>query len=424
MKLYFSGISGVAIGPLALMAVDAGYEVVGSDLKHSSFFDNLESRGAQVNEGQDGSFIQSVHEKAPIDWFVMTAALPDDHPELEFARSNNIRISKRDELINQILDDKSLNLLAVAGTHGKTTTTAMLVWLFKQFDIPISYSVGTTLSFGPSAQYQENSQYFVYEADEFDRNFLKFTPYSSIITTIDFDHPDTYADDEDYNQAFADFAESTAEQVFLYDTDSTKLPQFILDECSIVAQDDDRLSELTLPGAHNRHNALLATEMFTAIHPELDEEDVITAVNSFPGSHRRFERIADNLYSDYAHHPNEIKAMIQMGQELSSHIVIVYQPHQNKRQMEIMQQGGYGETFEGAHSVYWLPTYISRETSDDVIDPQTLGVSSSSTDSITYTQMNEEFKSTIENELKDGALVIAMSAGDLDGWIRSEFART
>lgn len=422
MKLYFSGISGVAIGPLALMALDAGYEVVGSDLKSSSFFDELEARGTQVNEGQDGSFIKKIHEESTIDWFVMTAALPDDHPELQFARKHGIRVSKRDELINQILSDKNLKLLAVSGTHGKTTTTAMLIWLFKQFDIPLSYSVGTTLSYGPSAHYSNRSSFFVYEADEFDRNFLKFTPHSAIITNIDFDHPDTYADDEDYNQAFADFAESTEGAVFVYDQDSAKLPQFVIDECEVVSMNDVRLMDIKLPGAHNRHNGLLAAELFEAHHPELEWADIIDALNTFPGSHRRFERVADNLYTDYAHHPTEIRAMIQMAQELSSHIVVVYQPHQNKRQIEILEQGGYGDAFEGAHSVYWLPTFISRESSENTLSSDEIIASSSSADIISQHTMDQSLRESINTQLQDGALVIAMSAGDLDTWIRNSFS--
>ena len=168
MNIYFSGIGGVGIGPLAMLALDAGYAVGGSDIKESDMTKLLSQRGANVRIGQDGSQIKSEHNKYPIDWLVHSSALADDHPELKFARDNKIRTSKRDEFINIILKEKNLSMLAVAGTHGKTTTTGMLIWLFKSLNIPFSYSVGTTLTFGPPAQYQNGSEYFVYECDEFD----------------------------------------------------------------------------------------------------------------------------------------------------------------------------------------------------------------------------------------------------------------
>ena len=212
MHVYFSGIGGAGLGPLALLARDCGYEVSGSDQSESSFTQKLVDVGIEIYVGeQDGSQIERVHSKSKIDWLVYTAALPNDHPELNYARKQNIRITKRDEFINHVISDKKLQLIAVSGTHGKTTTSAMLVWLFKQLDIPLSYQVGTNLPWGPSAQYDPNTQYFVYEADEYDRNMLHFHPHASIIVSLDYDHPDTYPTRDNYNAAFRDFAEQSTE---------------------------------------------------------------------------------------------------------------------------------------------------------------------------------------------------------------------
>lgn len=421
MKIYFSGINGVGIGPLALMAHDAGYEVCGSDLSEGAFSDELIRRGCEISIGQSGSEIAVAHEVGTIDWFVMTAALPREHPELMYAREHDIRVSKRDGLINHILEDKSLKLLAISGTHGKTTTTAMMIWLFRWFDIPLSYSVGTTLSFGPSARYEQRSQFFAYEADEFDRNFLKFNPFSSIVTTIDFDHPDTYADQEAYDQAFADFIEATEGATFAYQHDIDRLPAHALDEAVGLDEHDDNLAHITLPGEHNRHNALLTMSQFYSLFPELEQEDILGAINEFPGSHRRFEKIQDNLYSDYAHHPSEITAMIQMAHELSNEVVIIYQPHQNKRQLEIMESGGYGECFDGATKVFWLPTYLSREGEEEILSPEKLIASTHDQTIFQTADMNESLKTHIKNAIQNSSLVIAMSAGSLDSWIRDEF---
>jgi len=182
MNIYFSGLGGVGIGPLVEIARDAGHTIMGSDLTDSLITKELRSQGVMVNIGQDGSFLQKSHTVTPIDWFVYTSALPDDHAELLLARELGIRMSKRDEFLAYILQEKDLKLIAIAGTHGKTTTTGMMVWLMKQLGLPVSYSVGTTISFGPSGQFDPKSEYFIYECDEYDRNFLNFHPYLSLIT--------------------------------------------------------------------------------------------------------------------------------------------------------------------------------------------------------------------------------------------------
>src|SRR3989344_3166337 len=132
MHIYFSGIGGSGIGPLALIAKQAGYEVSGSDAQDSSYIKYLTSQGiTDIHVGQSKEQITAVHTSNPIDWLVYSSALPKtnpNHPELVFAKQNGIRSSKRDELLNQIITDKQLKLIAVAGTHGKTTTTAMVKW--------------------------------------------------------------------------------------------------------------------------------------------------------------------------------------------------------------------------------------------------------------------------------------------------------
>ena len=193
MNVYFSGISGTGIGPLAELAQDAGYSVFGSDLAPGAISAALEERKINVSYGeQSGDFLQKVIEENGIDWFVYTSALPEDNAELKLARESGIKCTKRDEFLADLVDRKGLKMIAVAGTHGKTTTTAMIIWALKQLGIPASYLVGTTLSWDDSGKYQPESQYFIYEADEYDRNFLMYHPYISAITCIDYDHPDIY----------------------------------------------------------------------------------------------------------------------------------------------------------------------------------------------------------------------------------------
>ena len=162
MNIYFSGIGGVGIGPLAEIANDAGYNVTGSDVEESLMTKQLSQKNIRINLNQDGKYLESEHNKHPFDWFVYTSALPTEHTELLMAKKLGIRTVKRDELLSFIIKDKNLKLISVAGTHGKTTTTGMLVWTMQQLNIPVSYSVGTTLSFGPSGKFNPDSEYFIY----------------------------------------------------------------------------------------------------------------------------------------------------------------------------------------------------------------------------------------------------------------------
>lgn len=165
MNIYISGISGTGMGPLALMAHQAGENVTGSDRAEGAISPELKEAEIEYFVGeQDGSYIAETHAKTPIDWFVYTSALPKDHPELKFAEENGIKATKRDELIAYLVEKLGLKMIAVAGTHGKTTTTSMLVWAAKKLGIKAAYLVGTTLNFAPSGSYQPGDEYFIYGA--------------------------------------------------------------------------------------------------------------------------------------------------------------------------------------------------------------------------------------------------------------------
>ena len=412
MNIYFSGIGGVGLGPLAEIALDAGYLVSGSDPKESLMTRQMAERGVQISLDQSGSFLELAHEHQPIDWFVYTSALPADHPELLAAKRLGIKSSKRDELIAHIIQDKDLKLIAVAGTHGKTTTTSLLVWTFKQLGIPVSYSVGTTMSFGPSGQYDPKSQYFIYECDEYDRNFLHFQPHLAIVPSISYDHPDTYPTEDDYKSAFRQFLhQSKASILWQQDADYIATRE----STAWCLQGDEQLT-LELKGAHNRRNATLVLKALE----RLETGDTLAnrdAVNSFPGVDRRFERLAENLYSDYAVHPREIAATIEMARELNDTVVTVYEPHQNVRQYEI--RADYTDCFEQASETYWLPTYLTRERPGlHVLTPAELTQGITNYSSVQFAELNDELWQAITNARDNGALVLCMGAGTIDSWVR------
>lgn len=415
MNIYFSGLGGVGVGPLVEIARDAGHRVMGSDLADGLVTHELREQGIVVNIGQDGAFLQACHNDQPIDWFVYTAALPADHPELLLAKQLGIRTAKRDELLAHIIKEKHLKLIAIAGTHGKTTTTGMMVWALKQLGVPISYSVGTTISFGSSGQYDPDSEFFIYECDEYDRNFLHFTPHLSLLTSVDYDHPDTYPTEQEYTEAFAEFIASS-DHTILWKADSDYLHN--VPEHSWVLHDT---MPLALAGEHNRRNGTLVAKAIEYLGLA-DATQASAAINGFPGTDRRFERLADHLYSDYGHHPKEIAATLQMAREVSDQVILVYQPHQNRRQHRIQKE--YIDQFELAEKVYWLPTYLSREDPlEDILTPEELIENITNKSEIRVAELNDELWHLLEIARHEGKLVLCMGAGSIDGWLRAHLAR-
>jgi UDP-N-acetylmuramate--alanine ligase len=403
MKVYFSGISGTGIGPLAEFAQDAGFEVFGSDLQRGAISPELESRNIEVSYGpQDGSFFQKKLNEGGIDWFVYTSALPKDHAELTLAQNLGIKCTKRDEFIAEIIRQKNLKMLAVAGTHGKTTTTSILIWTMLQLNIPVSYLVGSTLGWAKSGIFDEKSEYFVYEADEYDKNFLAYHPYISAITTVDYDHPDIYPTREDYNAAFEKF-ENQSENVVKNTTVD---------------------SRITLVGELRRQDASVALEVLKQI-TGLGDDIIIHEINRFPGVGRRFEKIADGAYSDYGHHPEEIKATVKMALELKERenyegLAVIYQPHQNTRQHKIKEL--YKDAFIGVDKLFWLPTYLTREDPNlPIISPREFfGYIDNPTVAV-EAEANDALAATVRELIEKKWLVVLITAGPADTWFRNIF---
>jgi UDP-N-acetylmuramate--alanine ligase len=425
MHIYFSGIGGTAIGPLALIAKQAGYQVSGSDKRSSGYIDYLKSQGiSNITIGQNTASIAAVHADTPIDWLVYSSAVSienPDHPELVFAREHGIKATKRDELLNQIISDHDLKLIAIAGTHGKTTTTAMVVWLFKQLAIPISYSVGAKISFGDMGQFEQSSEYFVYECDEFDRNFLAFHPYLSLITGIAYDHHEVFPTEADYQQAYVEFLDQSQQKI-LWNNDKSNIKLEDDGNVLVLNKSSDEIQKLTLPGIVNRENAFLAVKAVQQLSGQT-ETNLYNIVNRFPGLSRRFEKIADNIYSDYAHTPEKIAGCLQRAHELSDDIVVVYEPLTNRRQHYI--KDAYKTLFTGVKKLYWVHSYQTRE------DPQQLVLSPA--ELIRYmdnqqiaeaSELNQTLHEKIAAHRQAGDIIVCLSGGgggSLDEWIRQEF---
>lgn len=404
MKIFISGICGTGMGPLALIAHSAGIEVVGSDLAEGAVFSELTTAGIPVHIGsQDGNFLRT--HLSTVDWFIYTSALAPNHPELLLARQASLKISKRDEFINFLIQKFQLKLIAIAGTHGKTTTTSMIIFTAVKFNLPVSYLVGTTLPQLPSGIYHSGDRYLVYEADEYDRNFLHFHPWLAVIPTISYDHSNIYPTLQSYQSAFVKFKQQS---------------QQVLENPTVD-------SRLTLVGPARRLNATLAKQAILKIEPTLSELDVINVLNQFPGANRRFERLADGIYSDYAHHPKEISATLEMAEEEAKKyhkkgIIVIYQPHQNTRQHQIFTQ--YHDIFNKVTKLFWLPTFLTREDpSLSLLSPEDFIHTLDHPSLATPANLNQTLADQLKAYQSAGYLIILMTAGPADSWFRRLFAR-
>ena len=426
MHIYFSGIGGTGIGPLALIAKQAGYEVSGSDKQESDYVAYLRGKGLSITVGQTSEHIEALHAEQPIDWLVYSSALPKEnpqHPELIAASHLGIRQSKRDDFLNHLLQEKSLKLIAIAGTHGKTTTTAMTVWLMKQLGIPVSYSVGAKLSFGDMGEYDPKAEYFVYEADEYDRNFLSFTPHIAIISGIAYDHPDTYPTPEDYKQAFVTFLCGVGEnggEVFAYDEDLNHIDYMMLSRELQL----ELIDKISLVGEVNRRDALLVCNAVASLcDKSVGELAVVMA--SFPGVSRRFEKIRDGVYSDYAHTPEKILGALQLAREVAGeNVVVVYEGLHNTRQHFIRDE--LKTLFRGVKKLYVVPSYRAREDESlEDLTPEKLCALMHEPSDRAPALLDTTLKSRIINQVSQGNLILCLSAGggdSLDEWLRYEFS--
>lgn len=429
MHIYFSGIGGAGIGPLALIAHQAGFQVSGSDKQSSTYFDYLKKEGiTNIHVGQSYTQIADVHAQTPIDWFVYTSALPIEQPnapELQFCREQSIKATKRDEFLNFLLHEKGLALIAIAGTHGKTTTTAMVIWAMKCLELPISYSVGAKLSFGEMGEFNPASKYFIYEADEFDRNFLAFQPHIAVITGVDWDHPDIYPTRASYHEAFRQFL-LQSQSALLWQADAKQLKLSAREQLIVLDDKDPAIDQqLTLPGHVNRLNAWQVVCLLQQLTKRPFNE-LLAHLNAFPGISRRFEQIAPGLYSDYAHTPPKIRGALQLAHEVApGRVVVIYEGLHNTRQHFIKDD--LLHLFDEVKQLYIVPSYLARENPNlALLQPDGLRQLLSQK-AQAHTQpmtMNAALAKAIKEHLAAGDLVLALSAGgghSLDEWLRHKF---
>lgn len=438
------GIGGVGMCGIAEILVNSGYQVAGSDLKRSETTAHLEDIGIEIFYSHAAENIDQC------DVVVTSSAVSDDNPEVILAHSKNIPVIRRAEMLAELMRMKLS--VAVAGTHGKTTTTSLIGHLLMAggFD-PTVIVGGRVLGVGSNA-YLGKGDYLVAEADEFDRSITKFYPTIAVITNLEAEHMECYRDMEDLENCFVEFgnrvpffgsavicrddpgvmkiepritrpkitygldkaADFTAENIE-FGQDQTKFT---------LIRRGQRVTDVVtpLPGNHNLRNLLGAIAV--AHDLEVPLEAALPAVKTFTGVGRRMELVGEaagiRIYDDYAHHPTEVKATLNgVRQTYKGRIVAVFQPHLYSRTRNFQRE--FGESFFDADMLVVLDVYPSREKPIEGVTGRLVVDSAikAGHKNVHYIENKEKLPSFLLNQLKEGDRVIFLGAGDIYKYSRN-----
>jgi UDP-N-acetylmuramate--alanine ligase len=421
-RIYFVGIGGIGMSALARYFKSKGVVVSGYDKTATVLTKQLASEGILVHYEDNIAFIDK-----DAQLIVYTPAVPKDHKELNYYKDNNYTVVKRSDVLGAITNS-SFNI-CVAGTHGKTTTSTMVAHILQHSGYGCNAFLGGIAVNYNSNFWSSEKNVCVVEADEYDRSFLKLSPDVAIITAMDPDHLDIYGTAENVEQAFIDFSARVKDGGLLLSkfglTRSDELKgsehltyHFNNDKADVYAANikmnngsyqfdvitkDWQLHDvvLNMGGMHNIENMVAAIAV--AHNLEIDDEKIKAAVSSFKGVKRRFEYIVkDDVFiyiDDYAHHPDELRALITGAKTLfpDREIAIAFQPHLYSRTKDFAD--GFAEALNLADEVYLLPIYPARELPME-------GVTSE----------------LILNKMEEGKGVIYKSKEELLEWIEYAYA--
>jgi len=444
-RVHLVGAGGVHMSAIGQILLQRGHEVTGSDLSPSEYTRRLEQLGATILEGHHAENVGSAQ------LVVATAAAKPDNPELVAAREAGIPVMVRAEMVQRLVADREL--LAVAGSHGKTTTTNMLALMVERGELdPLVLLGGDSPDLGGNVRSGEG-RHAVVEADEYAEAFLKYAPRIALITNIEADHLDYYRSEERYRGAFAQFASQVvAEGLLIVCADSPGAAALGAERAaagmpvetySVDAEDatwrarglraNDRggldctveldglgLGKLSLgvPGRHNVANALGA--LAVAMRAGVDFHRAAAAASDFRGTRRHFEVIGEarrdgkpiTIVDDYAHHPTEVRATVAAARQRygGRRLVGCFQPHTYSRSTYLLE--GWRTCFESLDVLYMLRTYAARETSEAGMDAEALAAEIHSPVPISLESI-EAAVTRIEGELQPGDVLLTLGAGDV-----------
>ncbi|MEM9554097.1 MAG: UDP-N-acetylmuramate--L-alanine ligase [Acidobacteriota bacterium] len=444
--VHFVGIGGTGMSGIAEVLLDYDVRVSGCDQARNEHVERLESLGVEVAIGHSADHLEGV------DLVVKSSAVPDDEPEIRAARERGITVVRRAEMLGELMRLKYG--IAVAGTHGKTTTTSLIGTLLTEAGLDPTVIVGGRMRVSGTGARVGKSEYLVAEADEFDRSFLRLMPILAIVTSIDVDHLDTYADLDAIRAAFLDFAGRVPffGQIILCLDDANIqgiLPQLIdshrvvtygtAPQAELSARDIEATAagsrftvrrrgetlgsiELPMPGEHNVRNALAAVAVGDALGLEFDA--IAHALRTFRGVHRRFERLGSwrgaAVVDDYAHHPTEVRATLRAARQAypDGRVVAIFQPHLFSRTRDLCAE--FGRSLLDADEALVTAIYPSRETPIPGVsgDDVARAARDSGHRSVVYRQDWDEIETLLVEQADGGRLgagdvVLTLGAGNI-----------
>lgn len=448
--VHFIGIGGSGLSAIARFLLESGYTVSGSDRALTPFADEIRHAGATVYIGHHPRNI------AGADEVVMSSAVSADNPEVQAAKHSNIPVYKRADFLGQLMVDKKG--IAIAGTHGKTTTTAMTAWVLHELGRDPSFIVGGVMNnLGVNAHAGKGNT-FVIEADEYDNMFLGLKPQIAVVTSLEHDHPDMFPTLEAMYASFEKFVDLLPEDgtliVSAEDTGAmTLIPharQKGINHIAYYIQSEMTISSpywvmarevkankrggydfvvssnlggvglvsvevsLQIPGKHNVRNALAVFAIADVLG--LPREGVARALEKFMGTGRRFQLRGEvngiSIFDDYAHHPTKIRATLEGARARypDRRIWAVWQPHTYSRTQTLFLD--FTRAFKDADEVIVTEVYAAREPKQDFTSAEI--VSAMPHMSARYIETLPEVTSHLLRNLKSGDVVIVMSAGDAD----------
>lgn len=399
------GIGGIGISAIARYCKSRGASVQGSDGGVSRITLDLQNEGIIVYNGHNGAHISK-----DADLVIYTIAIRDDNEELKAAQERGIKCLTYPQALGLLTEEYTT--IAVCGTHGKTTTTAMVATMFKLSGKSPTVIVGSLLSEGGSNFLEGDSEYLIVEACEYKRSFLNLRPTHILVTNIDEDHLDYYKDMNDIRSAFQSFADTLPESGSLIThgdvdlkTKAKKINADIIEKNKI---------NLTVLGEHNKENAQLALTLAQELG--LDDELARKGLEMFSGTWRRLEYRGTHkggiFYDDYGHHPTEIKATLQALRERYPEgkykLIALFQPHLYSRTKQLLND--FSQSFEQADKALIMPIYASREKDDGTVSSYDLV---EKTPNGMYVETFEEAYSFLDKNAHSGTVVVTMGAGDV-----------
>src|SRR3989338_2954213 len=413
-KIHFVGIGGIGVSAMARMALIEGKRVTGSDTNESEIINELKKLGAVIKIGHNEKNIE--HET---DLVVYSPAIPRDNVEMVIAKKLNIRTISYPQSLGDVSENKYT--IAVSGTHGKTTTTAMLADILRDGYLDPTVVVGSLLKRGKTNFIHGKSKFFIAEACEYKRSFLQLQPNVLVITNIDFDHLDYFKNLVDIQRAFRELVSKIGERDYVVCNPNDKMIAPALSKC--VSKIIDYTTQgatglkLKIPGKHNIQNALACLAVANILG--INHSDAIKSFNNFEGTWRRFELKGQTkkrtlIYDDYAHNPTEIQATLEGARELfkNKKITVIFQPHLYSRTKIFLND--FSRSFGSVDRVIVLPIYAAREQEDPEINSKMLasGIKKYNKETyyIEYEQIMNEFNSDM---FGSEDVIITMGAGDV-----------